>query len=142
MSLDLSHWFWRIKSSATNRSLVLVFQTVESVNFVADFKRSCGNYIVDVDGNTMLDLHQQIASLPLGIYLFLFAAYACSSWSRAHNLIFLLNKKRNLGIFCFDEILQFYHSGVKFSLFDVCFKTCNKSLVLYRVLLFIFTHCT
>ncbi|CCD24699.1 4-aminobutyrate transaminase NDAI_0D03850 [Naumovozyma dairenensis CBS 421] len=34
--------------------------------FVADFEKSIGNYIVDVDGNTYLDLYAQIASIALG----------------------------------------------------------------------------
>lgn len=36
------------------------------VYFVADYDKSCGNYIVDVDGNIFLDLYSQIASIALG----------------------------------------------------------------------------
>lgn len=36
------------------------------VYFVADYEKSNGNYIVDVDGNTYLDVYAQIASIPLG----------------------------------------------------------------------------
>jgi 4-aminobutyrate aminotransferase/(S)-3-amino-2-methylpropionate transaminase len=31
-----------------------------------DFEKSKGNYIVDADGNTMLDVFAQIASIPVG----------------------------------------------------------------------------
>lgn len=36
------------------------------VYFVADYEKSAGNYIADVDGNIFLDVYAQIASIPLG----------------------------------------------------------------------------
>jgi len=41
-------------------------QMTGSMHFVGDYEKSQGNFIVDVDGNVMLDVYQQIASLPLG----------------------------------------------------------------------------
>lgn len=41
-------------------------QEMSTVTFFADYDRSLGNYIVDVDGNTYLDCFMQIASIPLG----------------------------------------------------------------------------
>lgn len=38
-----------------------------STIFVLDVDKSIGNYAVDIDGNIMLDVYEQIASLPLGI---------------------------------------------------------------------------
>ncbi|VDK56990.1 unnamed protein product [Anisakis simplex] len=42
-----------------------VHQT-SSVKFFADYKKSIGNYLVDADGNTFLDIYMQISSLALG----------------------------------------------------------------------------
>ncbi|KAI3337353.1 aminotransferase class-III-domain-containing protein [Xylariaceae sp. AK1471] len=42
-----------------------VFDT-RSLNMLADYTKSTGNYIVDPDGNTLLDVYAQIASIPIG----------------------------------------------------------------------------
>ncbi|XP_056001745.1 4-aminobutyrate aminotransferase, mitochondrial-like [Ostrea edulis] len=41
-------------------------QNTDAVAFFADYDKSCGNYIVDADGNIMLDMLTQMASIPLG----------------------------------------------------------------------------
>ena len=41
-------------------------QNTGAVHFFVDYDRSKGNYVVDADGNIMLDLFCQIASLGLG----------------------------------------------------------------------------
>jgi len=41
-------------------------QEMSTVSFFADYDVSYGNYISDVDGNTLLDCFMQIASIPLG----------------------------------------------------------------------------
>ncbi|CAH6721305.1 4-aminobutyrate aminotransferase [[Candida] jaroonii] len=52
-------------STAKKESLHKVFDS-RATYFVVDYKKSIGNYIVDVDGNTFLDVYAQIASIPLG----------------------------------------------------------------------------
>ncbi|KAM0334177.1 hypothetical protein ACHAQA_001197 [Verticillium albo-atrum] len=42
-----------------------VFDT-RSLNMLTDFNKSIGNYIADPDGNVLLDVYAQIASIPLG----------------------------------------------------------------------------
>jgi len=41
-------------------------QSMDSVHFFADYNKSIGNYIVDADGNMMLDVFTQISSVPIG----------------------------------------------------------------------------
>lgn len=36
------------------------------MQWVIDYTKSRGNYIVDMDGNVFLDIYAQIASIPVG----------------------------------------------------------------------------
>ena len=41
-------------------------QSMKSIQYPVDYEKSIGNYIVDADGNTMLDVFTSISSIPLG----------------------------------------------------------------------------
>ncbi|KAK6465641.1 4-aminobutyrate aminotransferase [Scheffersomyces coipomensis] len=53
------------KSQAYNDELGNVFDN-RATYFVVDYVKSLGNYISDADGNKLLDVYCQIASIPLG----------------------------------------------------------------------------
>ncbi|RYP18075.1 hypothetical protein DL767_009909 [Monosporascus sp. MG133] len=53
------------KAKENLTKLTQVFDT-RATNMLADYTKSFGNYIVDPDGNTLLDVYAQIASIPLG----------------------------------------------------------------------------
>ena len=53
------------KSKAAVAQLGQIFDS-RAVHFVVDYAKSHDNYIVDVDGNTYLDVYSQIASIPVG----------------------------------------------------------------------------
>ncbi|XP_076674863.1 4-aminobutyrate aminotransferase, mitochondrial [Andrena cerasifolii] len=41
-------------------------QQVGSIQYFADYQRSTGNYLADIDGNVFLDMSMQLATVPLG----------------------------------------------------------------------------
>ncbi|KAK3322422.1 aminotransferase class-III-domain-containing protein [Apodospora peruviana] len=53
------------KAKAAIKELDEVFDT-RSLNMLTDYQKSCGNYIADPDGNVLLDVYAQIASIPVG----------------------------------------------------------------------------
>ena len=53
------------KSKAAIQDLDTVFDT-RSLNMIANYEQSIGNYIADLDGNVLLDVYAQIASIPIG----------------------------------------------------------------------------
>ena len=53
------------KSLALKAELTKV-QAMDSVAFFVDYDKSIGNYIVDADGNTLLDVFTSISSVPIG----------------------------------------------------------------------------
>ncbi|PVH86537.1 4-aminobutyrate aminotransferas-like protein [Cadophora sp. DSE1049] len=53
------------KSKAAITELDKVFDT-RSLNMLANYQESLGNYIADPDGNVLLDVYAQIASIPVG----------------------------------------------------------------------------
>ena len=53
------------KSKVAIKDLDTMFDT-QSLNMMADYDSSYGNYIADLDGNLLLDVYAQIASIPVG----------------------------------------------------------------------------
>ncbi|KAF2858500.1 4-aminobutyrate aminotransferase [Piedraia hortae CBS 480.64] len=53
------------KAKKAIAELTEVFDT-RSLNMMADYTKSFGNYITDPDGNVLLDVYAQIASIPVG----------------------------------------------------------------------------
>ena len=53
-------------------------QDVRTGHFFADYGKSLGNYVVDADGNVLLDVFSQIASLAVGTgRTFFFPCVSC-----------------------------------------------------------------
>jgi 4-aminobutyrate aminotransferase/(S)-3-amino-2-methylpropionate transaminase len=53
------------KGQAAIDELIQIFD-IRSVNMMANYQNSFGNYLADLDGNVLLDVYAQIASIPVG----------------------------------------------------------------------------
>ena len=73
-------------------------QSMGSIQFFVDYKKSVGNYIVDVDGNKMLDVFTNISSIPLG-----YNHPALQAAARGEEMMDSLVNRPALGVFPGDN---------------------------------------
>lgn len=63
-------------------------QSMKSVEFFADYDKSIGNYIVDADGNSLLDVYTNVSSVPIGYN----HPSMLDVWKSEHNIKTLVNR--------------------------------------------------
>ncbi|XP_076755550.1 4-aminobutyrate aminotransferase, mitochondrial [Xylocopa sonorina] len=69
-------------------------QQVGTIQYFADYQRSIGNYLADIDGNVFLDMFMQISTLPLGYnHRSILGALACAGNQR------IMANRPALGVF-------------------------------------------
>ncbi|KAI5801178.1 4-aminobutyrate transaminase gata [Geopyxis carbonaria] len=83
-----------------------VFDT-RAVNIICDYEKSCGNYIVDLDGNVLLDVYAQIASIPLG-----YNNPALRAAASSPEMIDAIINRPALGNFPSSNYCSILHSGI------------------------------
>ena len=87
------------KSMKAIQDLDKVFDT-RSLNMMANYQDSYGNYIADLDGNVLLDVYAQIASIPVVIECFLYRLRICIV---VHDII---SNPQILSLHSFSHLLQ------------------------------------
>ncbi|KAJ4864018.1 aminotransferase class-III domain-containing protein [Trichoderma breve] len=85
--------------------------------FVADYDKSEGNYIVDVDGNQYLDVYSQIASIPVG-----YNNPTLTKAAQSREMISALVNRPALGNFPSSH----WHDSLKNGLLKVAPEGCDK----------------
>lgn len=96
-------------------------QNADAVNFFCNYEESRGNYLVDVDGNRMLDLYSQISSIPIGYN----HPALVKILQQPHNLSSFINRPA-LGILPPDD----FNVKLKESLLSICPKGLKQVITM------------
>jgi len=94
------------KAKAAIAELNEVFDT-RSLNMLTNYQNSSGNYIADPDGNVLLDVYAQIASIPIG-----YNNPALLKAARADDMINGLINRPALGNFPPDDWAEVLKTGI------------------------------